>query len=377
MQEMCVNYGEWKPVPGIDPMMVLVSSEGWARVRTKSKGGIQALGPPRKGSYSFETGTRRIGVNGTTYLVHRLVAIAFLEPQPSRSHTVDHANRNPDDNRVCNLRWATRSEQNKNQNKRKVQRSAKPVVLTAPDGVVHEYLSTIEAGKAIGSSPGNISNAAHHGWTVNGYKAMFKATEDQNDLVVDGEVERWAPVADGPDLYLSTMGRVQWNRWSVMGLRTTPVPNRRMGGYCMVKVGDGQKLIHQLVLRTFGQPPPVDDGTYTVDHLNHVRHDNRLSNLKWSTKKEQRSNRSQSVVAPQDLPFAPANIDIAARKQHYQRVGMAGAWLIGMRRKKRAWIVAKGIMKGSNGARTAGRTAASCETRRVGVRSSTGTAWCS
>ncbi len=45
--------------------------------------------------------------------VHRLVGIHYI-PNPDNKPTIDHINRIRDDNRVENLRWATRSEQNSN-----------------------------------------------------------------------------------------------------------------------------------------------------------------------------------------------------------------------------------------------------------------------
>lgn len=58
-------------------------------------------------------GYRVICLRGKMYKVHRLVAEAFI-PNPDGKPTVDHINRVRDDNRVCNLRWATHTEQREN-----------------------------------------------------------------------------------------------------------------------------------------------------------------------------------------------------------------------------------------------------------------------
>ena len=55
----------------------------------------------------------RVTVGKTGYSVHRLICEAFHD-NPSNKPTVDHINRNKQDNRACNLRWATRKEQQEN-----------------------------------------------------------------------------------------------------------------------------------------------------------------------------------------------------------------------------------------------------------------------
>lgn len=56
---------------------------------------------------------RNVLINGKWKAVHRLVAETFL-PNPEKKPTVDHINRDTTDNRLCNLRWATHSEQRDN-----------------------------------------------------------------------------------------------------------------------------------------------------------------------------------------------------------------------------------------------------------------------
>ena len=48
-----------------------------------------------------------------SFLVHRLVGIYYLS-NPENKPTIDHINRNKSDNRIENLRWATKYEQEEN-----------------------------------------------------------------------------------------------------------------------------------------------------------------------------------------------------------------------------------------------------------------------
>jgi len=95
----------WKPVP--EKPSIEISNMG--RVYIKN------VASPYKdyGSPSPE-GYLTVSVDGVCSKVHTLVCTVFHGNQPSDEHTVDHINRVCSDNRVENLRWATKSEQSRN-----------------------------------------------------------------------------------------------------------------------------------------------------------------------------------------------------------------------------------------------------------------------
>ena len=53
-------------------------------------------------------------VNQKSFSIHRLVGLHYI-PNPNNYPTVDHKNNIRDDNRLCNLRWASLSMQQINQ----------------------------------------------------------------------------------------------------------------------------------------------------------------------------------------------------------------------------------------------------------------------
>ena len=68
--------------------------------------------------------------------------------------------------------------------------------------------------------------------------------------------------------------------------------HRDSDGYCFVVLalkGETQKrFVHRLVAEAFIGPRPEDQ---TVDHINRVRNDNRVENLRYATASEQNLNR--------------------------------------------------------------------------------------
>lgn len=96
--------------------------------------------------------------------IHRLVAEAFI-PNPDNKPTVDHIDRNPKNNTVENLRWATQEEQNDNSG------TQRKVIIAAKDGIEHVFDSQGSCARELGLSGSNINSClrgrlkTHKGYT--------------------------------------------------------------------------------------------------------------------------------------------------------------------------------------------------------------------
>ena len=98
---------DWKDIPGYEGLYQ-ISTLG----RVKRNERILRPGKSR-GYFTLLLCKER---NYRRFYIHRLLALAFI-PNPENKPEVDHINRVRDDNRLENLRWATKSEQQINTNR--------------------------------------------------------------------------------------------------------------------------------------------------------------------------------------------------------------------------------------------------------------------
>jgi hypothetical protein len=138
---------------------ILVSRDG-RRKRYKGK----VLKPRLSNRGYVEVSLPRKSGGNSRHRVHRLVAEAFLEPDPTRPQ-VDHINAIRTDNRVENLRWTTPSENLQYardsghlNDKERIAASIKVMArpLQRSDGVV--FPSIASAARALGVHPQSIGH---------------------------------------------------------------------------------------------------------------------------------------------------------------------------------------------------------------------------
>ena len=175
----------WKDVVGFEGLYQ-ISNMG--RVRSlnyaKKKGNVRIMKPYLNRGYwriNFPKGNKKFFHK----FIHTLVAEAFI-PNVENKPEIDHINTVTTDNRVCNLRWVTKSENQNNPltlkhkseaikgrplpkeqvRKMREENPRSQKVICVETGMI--YISASEAARQTGIPQGNISRACRKGGNMAG-----------------------------------------------------------------------------------------------------------------------------------------------------------------------------------------------------------------
>lgn len=96
-----------------------------------SHGAWNAKYPGRRAGTALDTGYLAVQISGAPYLVHRIVWHMHYGDTPDE---LDHINNDPCDNRIFNLRPATRSQNRRNQKRKRKNSTSQYLGVSRQDG---------------------------------------------------------------------------------------------------------------------------------------------------------------------------------------------------------------------------------------------------
>lgn len=288
----------WKDIPNYEGYYQ-VSNLG--RVRsldryiTRKDGRSQFYeGQILKPYYQGDKVTANIGVNNKSKprSIARLVLEAFIGIDPNKPLAMN-IDGNTYNNSLNNLKWATRQEVANNSIKLG---TLKPVtskrVRIFKDNHTLEFPSARDAEKYLGCSYGTIARIAKGTQKhIYGWKAKYIDNIEKDTLQLDGEV--WKDIPGYEDVYqASTLGRIRskdriiinslGNEHPYKGRIIKPQTNRE--GYQSVRLhnqdGGTRTSVHRLIALTF---IPNEEEKPDINHINHIKDDNRMENIEWVT----------------------------------------------------------------------------------------------
>jgi len=236
-----------------------------------------------------------INKKSKTFKLHRLLALAFI-PNPENKPTVNHIDKNKNNNSLNNLEWATMAEQNSalnkdtnkylnNQNCRKVDKCCLKTgkIIETFNSIIDASLWIINNGltKINIINPNNLSIISSKICSVcnKNRKQVYNFLWNYSKQVEEKENEIWKEISleltNGiNNYYISNLGRFKTPNGHIKE------NYKHYTGYKRLRIGDKKYLIHRLVALTF-LPNPKNKPF--VNHIDGNKLNNNLSNLEWVT----------------------------------------------------------------------------------------------
>ena len=209
------------------------------------------------------------------YPIHRLVAIAFIN-NPEKKSTVDHIDKNRENNLITNLRWANSNEQNNNRSFRSKANTGRFVCqYDLYGGFIKCWNSLREAADILSLDQASITKCCK-GERNHVGNFIWRYYENVSQQI-QNEIWKLIPLTGWEHYMVSNMGRVKDKTGRIF-------KGNHAKGYINVTIstGCGKSLnqpIHKLVIYTF---IGSHDGL-VVNHKNGIKTDNRLENLEVVT----------------------------------------------------------------------------------------------
>lgn len=211
------------------------------------------------------SGYLQVNICKKSYSSHRIVAETFITKQEGT--TVDHIDKNKENNNINNLRWATSFEQSKNRNVRKnINNKIKIDKYDMENKYICTYNSLIEAGKSINDNAFKNISSCIRGKSKSAYNFIWKI----NFQNIDGE--QWEKIDKHPDFFISNMGRIKHNYKLLNGII-------HHSGYVHIQIEKKFYMVHRLVAIYFNENP---NNYNIVNHKDGKKDNNIFTNLEWT-----------------------------------------------------------------------------------------------